>query len=461
MSIFDIAFSAKLIRKSSLILFVSAKIDLPTTDRKLMSETTSLIESKKWYHFAQALYNIYPSHSREFTDISLFLDEPKIRYIVAARGTASDCSLIALLDEYILSNNRDEDLKASIVKLLSNSEISEDVETHFINTAPTDIVLALIENPKIVTRHYKSLLDKKSHIINNHISKILGPESKLFESLEKSKDPNILEGLLQNPYIDEDIILTILSQFRHELPSMRAAARNPNLPYSLMSEWSRSQDPTLQRTLALNSNLNLETQEILSCSADERTIVNLASNPSLDNEIAERFLSSLYSDSVRLAMAANPKLNADIVKKLLASQNDYVRAEIICNQQHISSDLIAQIAIDETEQSVIKQIVLKSQLSDSIWKILYNRTKNKSNSAYFFYMRKLNDYQINIMRSEASSEYKYLLMLQPNYDIRKKHIASEDLITSFSRLIKYHISNGTLSDAFVLDEAKALISDRR
>jgi hypothetical protein len=426
-----------------------------------MTETKSLIESKRWYHFAQALYNIYPEHSKEFTDIALFLDEPKIRYIVAARGTASDCSLIALLDEYLISGYKDEDLKASIVKLLSNSEISEEVITHFINTAPSDILLALIENPDIVAKHYKSFLDKKSQIINNHISKILGPETKLLESLKKSKDPNILEGLLQNPSIDENMILTILNQFKHELPSMRAAARNPNLPYNLISEWSRSKDLTLQRTLALNPSLNLETQEILSCSADERTIVNLASNSSLEYEIAERFLSSLYSDSVRLAMAANPKLNADIARKLLASQNDYIRAEIICNQQNIPDELIAQIAIDETEPSVIKQIVLKTHPSDSIWKILYNRVKNKSNSAYFFYMRKLNNYQINIMKSGSSSEYKYLLMLQPNCDIRKKYVASEDLMTSFSRLIKYHISSNTLSDAFVLDEAKALISDGR
>jgi hypothetical protein len=426
-----------------------------------MSETKSLIDSKRWYHFAQALYNIYPQHSREFTDIALFLDEPKIRYIVAARGTASDCSLIALLDEYIISNHKDEDLKAAIVQLLSNSQISEDVEAHFISSAPIDVVLALIENPNIAIRHYKSLLDKKSPNINNHISKILRPDTKLFESLQKSKDPNILEGLIQNPGVGEDIILTILNHFKYELPSLRAAARNPNLPYSLMSEWSRSKDPTLQRTLALNPNLNLETQEILSCSADERTIVNLASNPSLEYEIAERFLSSLYSDSVRLAMAANPKLHTDITKKLLASQNDYIRAEIICNQHSISSDLISQIAIDETDQSVIKQMVLKSQLSDSVWKILYNRVKNKSNSAYFFYMRKLNDYQIDTLKSESSSEYKYLLMLQPNYEIRKKYVASEDLITSFSRLIKYHLSSDTLSDAFVLDEVKSLISDGR
>jgi len=426
-----------------------------------MSVTKSIIDSKKWYHFAQALYNIYPEHSREFTDIALFLDEPKIRYIVSARGTASDCSLIALLDEYVISNYKDEDLKAAIVQLLSNSQISDDVEIYLLNAAPIDMVIALMENPHIVKKHYKKLLDKKSPPINNHISKILTPDSKLFEALKKSKDTNILEGLLQNPSINEETIIEILGQFKHELPSMRAAARNPNLPYSLMSEWSRNKDVTLQRTLALNPKLNLETQEILSCSADERTIVNLASNPALDNEIAERFISSLYSDSVRLAMASNSKINLDITKKLLASQNDYIRAEVICNQNNIPTDLISQIAIDEVEPAVIKQIILKTQISDAVWNILYNRIKNKSNSAYFFYMRRLNNFQIDALKKESSPDYKYLLMLQPDCDIRKKYVASEDLITSVSRLIKYHISRDTLSDAFVLDEAKTLISDRQ
>jgi hypothetical protein len=160
-------------------------------------------------------------------------------------------------------------------------------------------------------------------------------------------------------------------------------------------------------------------------------------------------------------MASNSKINLDITKKLLASQNDYIRAEVICNQNNIPTDLISQIAIDEVEPAVIKQIILKTQISDAVWNILYNRIKNKSNSAYFFYMRRLNNFQIDALKKESSPDYKYLLMLQPDCDIRKKYVASEDLITSVSRLIKYHISRDTLSDAFVLDEAKTLISDRQ
>lgn len=426
-----------------------------------MSEIASLINSQHWYNFAQAVYNIYPQHAKEFTDIFLFTEEPKIRYIVSTRGTASDLSLIVLLDELIMSGYKNAELGAAISTLIKSSLESEETISHFIKHAPNETILSFMDDRKIVKEYHKELIAKKSSAINNALGKLIKPGDEIFNGLETIKDQSLLEGLLQNPEISEETLFNILNKFRFDLPSLRAAARNPVLPYALMIEWSKSKDPALQRTLALNTRLNVEAQEILSCSADERTLVNLASNPVLDRDVSERFLSSLYSDSVRLAMSSNSNIPSSVVHELLVSSNDLIRASTVSNQGNVIKDLIGQIAVDETEISVIKQIVLKYDIPDSLWTRLHARVIAKSGNSYFFYMKPLNLEIVKFIRSYKSEDYKYLLILQPYYQVRKKYVPGEDLITSVSRLIKCHIVNNTLSDAFVLDEVKSLITSRQ
>jgi hypothetical protein len=417
------------------------------------------IDSKKWYDLMSTLYNIYKEEKSDLTDVFLFIGEPKLRYLAATHGTASEYSLIALLDEFLLCGQKNEELKATIIKLIQGSIISEELADYFIKFAPPEILVNLIENPSTPQLVQLEAYSHKSPTVKHAVARVLGTEHKgLMDKALSSKDLNILEGLLQNPLISEENIVEILKKFKYELPALRSAARNINTPYHLMVDWSRSKDHALQRVLASNPIINLEIQEELSCSADERTLINLATNPNLTTEIAERFLSSLYPESVRIALASNPSLPLNLTTELLSNSNPIVRAAIIKDSPHASVQLLSEIALDESDLTVIKRLIEHPLLPHPIWKLLYNRVNRKNASLACFYRKELSKEALEFLVKEANKGYKYLLYLQPNYQIKGRISKNEEPISKVSRLLKSSLTSGSSMSGELVEDIKSLIS---
>lgn len=415
------------------------------------------VDSKKWYDLMSTLYNIYTDQKSDITDVFLFMGEPKLRYLAATHGEASDYALIALLDEFLISGQKNEDLKATIIRLIQSSKVSVELAEYFVKYAPPEVLVNLIENPLTPSSIHPDAYSHKSAVIKHAVARVLNIDS-LIQKAISSKDLNILEGLLQNSLLGEEHILNILDRFKYELPALRSAARNINTPYHLMIDWSRSKDQALQRVLAANPIINLEIQEELSCSADERTLINLATNRNITSEIAERFLSSLYPESVRLALAGNPSLSDALTVELLSNNNPTIRATLIETSTYMTPQLLSEIAIDESDLSVIKKIIEHPLLPHPIWQLLYNRTSRKNVSLSCFYKKALSPEALAFLTSEADKNYKYLLYLQPGYSLRGRVSSKEEPIAKVSRLLKNALSSGSITEGELVEDIKSLIS---
>ena len=404
------------------------------------------INAREWYEFFKALFVLYPSLRQKLSSELVRIDSPQLRYIIAALGNINEDSLIYLSHK---SFSTEEDL-AMIAKFAKEAHIESDiVEKILAGKSGKKMLPHLAENTTLSANDSYLLLHMNTNPnIKNFVARNV-TSSPLIEALLSNKDANILEGLLHNRNISSESIISILDKLRFASPAILAASRNPNTPYDFLLEWSKNNDTSIQRTLSTNDAIPYEIQDILSSNADERTLINLARNPILDIEIQNRFLASLYTDSVRFSLAENSKLASSVAVQIFNSEIPALRSFAISKNPNISPSILAQIAADEDNKEVIKAIGAHPNVSSQTWEMLMCRAIKLGYKIDSFFLSPKSKEMINKYASHISAERKYLINLQHVQKIRKQSVASSNDLDYIARSIRIYQDGKITSEELI------------
>lgn len=406
-----------------------------------MSKIVTDLDSKNWYRFIPMLFKAYPNEVERLTEIFLFSNEPKLRYISSKLGKASTSALIVLLDEYNSSALCKEENEATITQLLKSSLLDDYAISHYLKNGTPNMVATILGNPTFVHAEYQKLITNSNLLIRQAYAEH-SPLDYLLPYIEDSKDKhNLLDSILKNANLPEPILKALLEAHSNDRHLIRIAARHPNLPYATKIEWAKIKDITLQRSLSSNPNLEEEVQDLLSFGSDERTLINLASNSNLSPHIGKRLLSSLYSSEIHFALSRNPTLDLELGLILSNSENSSIRAETIKHNSKLTSSILAEIAADEGEYAVIKQIANRAETLDCTWRLLFKRVIRKQGNIGILYGKKLSSELISISKNLLPAHSHYLLYLQPNYKVRNLAVKNDTLINAISRAIRYSMED--------------------
>jgi hypothetical protein len=423
-----------------------------------MSKIVTDLDSKNWYRFIPMLFNAYPEDVERLTEIFLFSNEPKLRYIAAKLGKASTSALVILLDEYNSSATNKEENEATITQLLKSSSLGGYAISYYLKNGTPIMIASILSNPTFEHADYKKLITNSNLLIRQSYAEH-APFEYLMPYIDDPKDKhNLLESILKNKNLSEDILSILLDTHSQDKHLIRIAARHNNLPYATKIEWAKIEDVTLQRSLSSNANLEEEIQDLLSFGSDERTLINLASNHNLSPHIGKRLLSSLYSPEIHFALSRNAKLNLELGLILANSENSNIRAETVKHNLNLTSNILVEIAADETEYSVIKQIASRPETLDCTWKLLFGRVIGKQGNIGVLYGKKLNSELISLSKNYLPLHSYYLLYLQPNYKVRSVTAKNDNLINAISRAIRYSIDNSEGSTTLEENVDKAFLA---
>jgi hypothetical protein len=412
-----------------------------------MSNATQ-VNAKEWYEFFKVVFTLYPEIKVNISNEFIMAASPQLRYVIAALGEVTEETLIFLSQKHFKS---EEDL-AMLAKLSKEAHIRNNVVEELLKGKMGKKMLSYVSENESITSSdaYLILHMNIDPMSKNFVARNISDENLLQIALS-SKDLNVLEGLLYNKNISSSEIESILKKLKFASPAILAAARNVNTPYDFLLEWSKNNDTAIQRTLATNSSIPYEIQDILSSNADERTLMNLAQNPSLDIDIQNRFLASLYSDTVRFSLAENAMLSPAIANQIFNSEIPALRAYAISKSKSISTSILYQLAADEDHKEVIKAIGIHPNSSTATWEMMLNRALKLGFSVdSFFFLHRPKDLLAKY-ESKISQERRYLLSLQSGKQIRNQSVCGSDSMDFLARTIRlYHkgnLSNDKLRDA--------------
>jgi hypothetical protein len=300
---------------------------------------------------------------------------------------------------------------------------------------------SILENSTFKHSEYKKLATNSNLLIRQTYAEN-SPLEYIAPYINDPKDRyNLLESILKNTTLPESLLSNLLHDHSSDKQLIRVAARHPNLPYSTKMQWAKIEDITLQRAVSSNPNLEEEVQDLLSFSSDERTLINLASNYSLAPQIGKRLLSSLYSSEIHFSLSRNPQLNIKLAIVLANSENSNIRAETVKHNVGLTPSILAEIAADESEYSVIRQIANRNETLDCTWKLLFTRIMNRQGNIGILYGKKLTSELISMSKDSLPLEARYLLYLQPNYSVRSISIKNDNLLSAVSRAIRYSMDS--------------------
>lgn len=393
------------------------------------------INSKGWYEFFKALFNIYPDLKSTLSNELIMLDVPQLRYIIAAIGDPGEEALISLSKK---SFSSEEDL-AMLAKISKDVQLSNNiVETLLTTKMGKKIVPYLAENTTLSANDASFILATSTNpMVKNFVARNISDHTLLAEA-KSSKDLSVLEGLLYNRNLNSEEIDIILGKLKLAAPAILAASRNANTPYDFLLDWSKSKDTAVQRTLATNPAIPYEIQDILSSNADERTLINLARNPVLDIDIQNRFLASLYTDTVRFALAENENLQNSVAIQIFNSEIAALRAFSISKSQIISPSILAQLAADEENKEVIKAIGSHPNALQSTWDMMINRALRLGFRIDCFFLVPKDKDSIKTYGKYISEERKYLLSLQEAQIIKKQYVHNSNQMDYFARSVRLY-----------------------
>ena len=396
------------------------------------------INSKEWYEFFKALFLLYPELTLPLSSELIKINSPQLRYIIAAVGEVNEESLLTLANK---SFSKEEDL-AMLAKISKEARLSNPVVEKIVHMKMGKKMLPHISENLTLSYQdaYLILHMSGNSIIKNFVARnISSPQ--LIEAALAHKDFNVLEGLLYNSNLSSETIIAILEKLKFAPPAILAASRNPNSPYDFLLSWSKNPESSVQRTLATNPAIPYEIQDILSSNADERTLITLAKNPALDPDIQQRFLATLYTDTVRFGLAENPNLASAVAIQIFNSELPSLRAFAISQNQHISPSILAQLAADEDNKDVIKAIGNHPNVSSHTWEMMVNRSIKLGYRIDPFFLSFKERPILDKYSNHLPNEKRYLLSLQESVQIRKSSTSVSNSMDHFARSIRLYCNS--------------------
>ncbi|MEJ2742892.1 MAG: hypothetical protein P8176_10520 [Gammaproteobacteria bacterium] len=110
---------------------------------------------------------------------------------------------------------------------------------------------------------------------------------------------------------------------------------------------SVARDPRTQRAMAGDENISPVLQEFFAHSNDADVRTNLARNPSLTSEAAQKILAQDQDEWVQNYLARNPSLSSEAAQQTLAQNpNEWVRISLAGNRSLTSDDRQERLAQD-------------------------------------------------------------------------------------------------------------------
>jgi hypothetical protein len=211
-------------------------------------------------------------------------------------------------------------------ELAANPKLNERFQNYLATTGSDEVKCHLAMNPSLIAAIQSLLADDEKYVVRAALAANPALDKTLLDKLMCDNDTNVKCGLASNPALPIDLQNRLANSEcdnRRQLEWVLASlAKNPSLADELMEKFAVSDIGKVRESLACNSSLPEYLQARLIANNYGKVLENLACNASL--KVAQQAeLAHVGNVDVRLALLDNPSLYQPIKRRVMASFDKY------------------------------------------------------------------------------------------------------------------------------------------
>lgn len=251
--------------------------------------------------------------------------------------SAENSVLVALASNPFLFEEVQEKLASTgspavRLALAANPNLNEKQQNYLATTGSDQVKRHLAMNPSLIAAIQSLLADDEKYDVRAALAANPALDKAYLDKLMCDNDTNVKCGLASNPALPIDLQQHIANSEcdnRRQLEWVLASlAKNPSLTDELMEKFAVSDINGVRESLAKNSSLPEPLQARLIANNSGKVLRNLAGNSAL--KVAQQAeLAQVGDVDVRLALLGNPSLDKPIKMRVIAAftKHDLSRAE--------------------------------------------------------------------------------------------------------------------------------------
>lgn len=228
------------------------------------------------------------------------------------------------------------------------------------------LFLALASNPNTSQQILSKLAKNRKWEIRQQVAFHKKVSPAVITELAHDKDSTVRLTALRNGKLPTEEIIQILGT-NPDLPQVRAAAHNPNLPVELAIAWVDHHEVTVKSAIAVNPVLPVnELAKLVLENEDSRILSSIAQIQNLHEEISLLLCSPAVSLDIRMTLASNPTISTRTAVNLLVDPAPSVRRRAATGQKHLTSASLTQAVLEEEDPRVIAAICAHPATPDNV-----------------------------------------------------------------------------------------------
>lgn len=236
-------------------------------------------------------------------------------------------------------------------------------------------------NPSTPSKLLDVLGKDKTWEVRQQVAFNPATSKKTINLLIKDVDTNVSNTALTHPKTDARMLLEGLGE-NPDLPKIRAACRNKNLPAENMLKWSQHHSVSVQAAIASNPSTPKNILYALSQTDNSTIQAAIAGNISIPADLALILSNPVHELNVRANLSENPNINEHVATLLLVDPSPMVRRKTALLHKNIPSSALAQAALEEEDPRVIAAITTHPKMPTNIATHVVAKTLNSKDLSY-------------------------------------------------------------------------------